>query len=467
MLWVWVMFSSLDLIRRNINRAVSDNLLGELNMNTNDFNNGQTIYLFSFLAAELPGGLLSKKVGPDIMTPISICVWGILCACQCLIKNRTGYYVTRALVGFSQGGFIPEMVLYLSYWYKGNELPIRLSVFWTAIPLTQILGSLLAAGFLKMRGLRGWSGWQWLFLIEGLMSVVIGLLTFFMMPASITETHKILKGKATWLNGKAGWFTEDEEKILVNRLLRDDPSKGDMNNRQHVDLRGIWAALRDFDLWPLYILGILAFVPFQPAANYLSLTLTTLGYSVFEANMLAIPGYFLFFVNILVIVWVSEKYRERLIFSAWSNVWTLPFLIGLVCIPPTASPWVRYALLTGVNGMPYTHAILVGMISRNANNVGTRAVSAALYNICYQFGSIVAVNIYQNDDKPYYYRGNKILVGLSSANIVLFILAKLYYVWRNQQKDKKWNALSDSQKADYLATTKDSGLKRLNVRFVH
>lgn len=51
---------------------------------------------------------------------------------------------------------------------------------------------------------------------------------------------------------------------------------------------------------------------------------------------------------------MSERFRERLIFSAWSNIWTLPFLIGLICIPTTASPWVRYALLTGVNGMPYS-----------------------------------------------------------------------------------------------------------------
>ncbi|KAK5271459.1 hypothetical protein LTR96_003284 [Exophiala xenobiotica] len=397
--------------------------LDELNMNTNDFNSGQTIYLTSFLAAELPGGLLSKKIGPDVMTPISICIWGTICACQCLIKSRTGFFVTRALLGFSQGGFIPEMVLYLSYFFKSNELPIRLSVFWTAIPLTQIIGALLAAGFLKMRGLNDWSGWQWLFLIEGLMSVVIGLMTFLVMPPSITETHKIFRGRATWLHGKTGWFTEREEKIGVNRILRDDPSKGHMNNRQHVDLRGIWQAVRDIDLWPTYV--------------------------------------------ILVVVWLSEKYRERLIFGSTSNFWVLPFLIGLLAIPASASPWIRYALLTGVNGEPYTHAILVGMISRNANSVGTRAVSAALYNICYQIGSIVAVNVYRNDDKPYYYRGNKILVGITSANIILFFLAKLYYVKRNQQKERKWNSLSDFDRANYLSTTKETGTKRLNIRFAH
>jgi hypothetical protein len=65
------------------------------------------------------------------------------------------------------------------------------------------------------------------------------------------------------------------------------------------------------------------------------------------------------------------------------------------------------------------------------------------------------------------YRGNKILVGLSSANIVLFLLAKLYYMKLNQQKDRKWNALSQDQKSEYLATNKDTGLKKMNVRFVH
>src|ERR1700743_2559781 len=121
-------------------------------MSTNDFNNGllpfnqhlsriyltycyigQTIYFFAFLAAELPGGLISKKIGPDVLTPISICTWGTICACQSLIKSRTGFYLTRAFLGFSQGGFIPDMVLYMSYFWKSNELPIRLSIFWTAI----------------------------------------------------------------------------------------------------------------------------------------------------------------------------------------------------------------------------------------------------------------------------------------------------------------------------------------------
>jgi MFS family permease len=115
-----------------------------------------------FLLAELPGGLLSKKIGPDRMTPLVITLWGIVCAAQAAMTGRKSFFAFRAILGLLQGGFIPEMVLYLSYFYKSNELPIRLSVFWTVIPVTQAYGALLAAGVLQMRGLQNWAGWQWL-----------------------------------------------------------------------------------------------------------------------------------------------------------------------------------------------------------------------------------------------------------------------------------------------------------------
>jgi len=91
-----------------------------------------------------------------------ITTWGILCAAQAAMKDRASFWAFRALLGFVQGGFIPEMILYLSYFYKSNELPFRISIFYTVIPVTQIYGTLLAAGLLEMRGIRGWGGWQWL-----------------------------------------------------------------------------------------------------------------------------------------------------------------------------------------------------------------------------------------------------------------------------------------------------------------
>jgi MFS family permease len=129
-------------------------------MDTNDFNTGQTIFLLSFLAAELPSGLISKKIGPDRWIPFIITAWSLVSAAQAGLTDKAGYFACRCLLGLLMGGFIPDTVLYITYWYKKTELPIRLSWFWTVLSTCNILGSLLAAGILQMRGLQGWSGWQ-------------------------------------------------------------------------------------------------------------------------------------------------------------------------------------------------------------------------------------------------------------------------------------------------------------------
>ena len=111
------MFCALDLNRKNINRAISDNMLKELGMNTNDFNYGQTIFLASFLCAELPSGLVSKKLGADRWIPTIIVAWSLVSASQAGLVGKTGYYVVRCLLGLLMGGFIPDIVLWLTYFF--------------------------------------------------------------------------------------------------------------------------------------------------------------------------------------------------------------------------------------------------------------------------------------------------------------------------------------------------------------
>ncbi|CAI9636664.1 mfs general substrate transporter [Alternaria burnsii] len=458
--WAWIMFISMELNRRNINRAISDNLLKDLGMNTNDYNYGQTIFLASFLFAELPSGLISKKLGADRWIPTIICTWSIVSAAQCAMKTKAHYFIIRCILGLLMGGFIPDIVLWLTYFYKSNELPYRLAWFWTALSTCNILGSLLAAGILQMRGLNGWGGWQYLFLIEGAMTLAIGIFSFGLMPPGACQTKH-------WFRGKNGWFTEHEEHILVNRILRDDPSKGDMNNRQAVGLPLLWKAACDWEQWPLYLIGLTAYIPPNPPQNYLSYILRQLGFSVFEANLLAIPSQFLYAVQLLVVTWLSEKFKERSMISSLSNIWIFPWLLALVVLPASANPWIRYALLTGLLSYPYCHAILVSWNAKNSNSVRTRAVSAAFYNMFVQSGNIIASNIYRDDDQPLYRRGNKILLGVCVYNVFLFYGVKAFYIWRNKVREGQWNAMTKGEQEDYVINTKDEGMKRLDFRFAH
>ena len=94
-------------------------------------------------------------------------------------------------------------------------------------------------------------------------------------------------------------------------------------------------------------------------------------------------------------------------------------------------------------------------------------MSAALYNIFIQLGNIIASNIYRKEDHPLYIRGNKILLRTTVFNIILFYLVKVFYIWRNTVRDRRWNALLVEEKEDYILYNKDKRLKRLDFRFAH
>lgn len=128
-------------------------------------------------------------------------------------------YVVALLLTRLKSSFklLSQTILYLSYYYTAAELTIRLSFFWVSLTTTNIIGSLLAAGILQLRGRHGLAGWRWLFLLEGILTLLIGVFAAFYLPAGPTQTAGGFRGK--------GWFSEREEVILVNRVLRDDPTK--------------------------------------------------------------------------------------------------------------------------------------------------------------------------------------------------------------------------------------------------
>ncbi|KAJ9145106.1 Allantoate permease [Pleurostoma richardsiae] len=459
-LWACVMFFGLQVDRANLSQAISDNMLDDLGLSTNDYNYGHSIFLVSFLAAELPSQLISKALGPDRWIPTQMVVWSLVAISQCALTGRSSFFVTRSLLGFLEGGFIPDLVLWLSYFYTSRELPIRLSYFWTTLSVTGIVTSVLAYALLHLRGLFGWEGWRWLFLIEGLITLAVGVVSFFKMPASAVQTK-------TWFRPK-GWFTDREVAVVVNRVLRDDPSKGDMHNRQALTPRRLWEALKDYDLWPLYALGLVAYMPQSPPKLYITLTLRALGFSTFTTNLLTIPADIAHIVNLLLVTRLSEWLNERTFVAILQPLWTLPCIIALRFWPDVfEDKWGTYALVMVLLSYPYCHAILVGWCSKNSNNVGTRTVSAALYNMSVQTGGVFSSYIYREDDKPLYHRGNSTLLAINVMSLILFVLTKLYYIWRNRQKEKLWNALTPEQQAQYRKATTLQGSRRLDFRFAH
>jgi hypothetical protein len=175
---------------------------------------------------------------------------------------------------------------------------------------------------------------------------------------------------------------------------------------------------------------------------------------------LQIPAYILFILQLLFWTWLSEKLNERFLVALCSQIWAFPLLFALEFLPKTIGPWPRWTISTLLVGHPYVHAILVAITSRNAGTVRTRTVASALYNMCVQASSIIASNIYRDNDRPLYRKGNKVLIAICCYNFLVFVGAKIYYKRVNARRDWLWNGMDKNERERYLESTKDKGNKR-------
>ncbi|TIB73041.1 hypothetical protein E3Q24_01413 [Wallemia mellicola] len=453
--WCMLLFFALDIDRSNIKNATADNFLDDLGLSQSDYNLGQTLSKVGFLIAELPSQLVSKRIGPDRWIPTQIVIFSIISGAQFWLRGRSSFLATRFLIAFFQGGFIPDTILYLSYYYTKTELPIRIALFYTINPLADLVTAFLSVGLLEMRGILGYEGWRWMYLIEALITLIIGISAFFYLPAGPTQTTI---------------FNEKEEKIITNKVLRDDPGKASMHNRQLLTPRMLLKSLLDWDQFPLLLLGFTFDLPSYPVKNYLQQSFKSLGFSTVMSNLLTIPYIMVSIFTVVAVACLSELFNDRAkrrigLVSTIEPIWMLPCFVALLVLK-SPGPWSYFAISTALLGYPNIQPIMISWCSANAGDVSNRTVSASLFNMFVQVGEIAGSNVYQEADVNYT-KGNSGLIGVLCFNILMFPAVKLYYHLRNRYKEKKWGELTIDERIEYLRTTKDKANKRFDFRFIH
>lgn len=458
---ICLMFFGLQLDRGNLSNALTDNFLKDTHMTTNDYNDGTTIQLVCFLTTEFPVQLLTKRYGFRRVLPIMVMAWSTVSWAQAFMQNRTSFFLTRAFIGACEGGFIPGTILFATYFYKSKELGSRLAVFWSTLNIARVISALLAAGILQMRGVGGKPGWFWLFLLEGLLTFVIGIFAFLYLPESPISTKSVIWRKP--------WFTAREEQIMINRILRDDPAKGLTGIKEPAkwsDIREAWA---DKSMWGLFFIGLIGYIAATPVQAYLSYSLKVVGgFTTLQSNLLTTVSAVVQVITILALAKSSEYFNERTWHCFFGEFWVFPCLVALLTIPDKKMPWDRFTIATLVSGYPYFHPILSAWISENSFSVKKRAITAATYNVIVQIGSLIGSQIYRADDAPFYHRGNKILISFCSATLVALIVQNQWLKILNRRKERTWAAMTEAEKAQYQADTKArelDGNKRLDFRF--
>ncbi|THW45376.1 putative MFS transporter [Aureobasidium pullulans] len=390
------------------------------------------------------------------------------------MQNEAGFYVTRALIGLCEGAFAPLTVMCLSGFYTNIELGFRIAILSSGINIAKALSSLIAAGILNMRGIGGKPGWFYLLLINGLVVFVIGIISVLYLPAGPTRTQSVLYRKP--------WFSEREKGdsrnasylqdililvvIVINRLLRDDVSKGKTSTKEKTSLRDIWNTLKDPALIGFWFLALIICMGKSPVSQYLVLNLRQLGFTRFESTVLTIPSDFLRTVTVLALTWSSGHFEEKVFHCIIPGCIEIPLFAALLILPPHGYSWVRFAIITLIIGSPSSHPIMASWISVNSFDPKKRGITIALFGTFHEIGSIAAAQIYRDDDKPYYYTGNKVLISICAVSIVGLLIHREVLKHINRKKKRAWESLSEVEQREYSKNQEHSiGNKSLTFRF--
>ena len=217
-----------------------------IGLTATQFGLGAGIFFAGYCLLEIPSNLVLYRVGARIWISRIMITWGLVSAATALVVGPTSFYFMRALLGAAEAGFFPGIAFYLATWFPAEYRTRITAWFMVAIPISAVIGGPLSGLLLKMDGIAGLAGWQWLFIIEGLPAAFVGLSLLWLMSDSPENT---------------AWLTEEEKRIVRNRLAAEQrPREVNKLSKAVVDIRVLILAGIQFGFL-VGSYGILNFMP--------------------------------------------------------------------------------------------------------------------------------------------------------------------------------------------------------------
>ena len=235
-LFICYVFSYLD--RVNVGFAKLQ-MLSDLKFSETVYGFGAGIFFVGYFLFEVPSNLIMYRVGARVWIARIMITWGVLASSMMFVRSETSFYVLRFFLGAAEAGFVPGILLYLTYWFPAKRRGKVMAIFLTGIPVSGVIGGPLSGWILHaFAGVNGWPGWKWLFLIEGLPSLVAGIIALFWLTNGIRSAH---------------WLTEPEKQILEAHV---ETEKG---TKQHHSLKDAFSEPKVFLLaitYALFLMGL-------------------------------------------------------------------------------------------------------------------------------------------------------------------------------------------------------------------
>jgi MFS family permease len=166
------------------------------------FGLGGGIFFVGYFLAEVPSNLILERVGARVWIARILVTWGLISALTAFVWNEWSFYGIRFLLGIAEAGFYPGIILFLTWWFPAAYRSRMIAQFMMAIPVAVVTGSLISGYILGMDGILGFAGWQWLFIIEALPALILGVVVYFTLTDRPELAHWLSEPQRTWLSGR-------------------------------------------------------------------------------------------------------------------------------------------------------------------------------------------------------------------------------------------------------------------------
>ncbi|KAI0649693.1 MFS general substrate transporter [Trametes meyenii] len=394
----------------NIANAKLQGLVTQLELMGNEYNIALTMYFVSYCLCTIPANLLLKKVRPSRWLPGLAITWGTITTLMGLVKTYPQLVGARIALGAAEAGLSSGIFYYMTMWYPRYMVQYRIGLCYGGATIAGAFSGLVAYGIAFMSGTAGLLGWSWIFILEGIVTVLVGLvalLVFVDLPDS------------------ARFLSPDERAYVIYRKKYDNSSVGE---EEHFEVRHILEGVLDWQVWALAMVSCVnsICVFFQFIKSYSALTLiSNFGYNPTISQLLSVPPYAA--ATIAVITWAiwSDRVQMRspFVFAGYALM-----LVSFAINISHASAGVKYfgtylAIIGGYAAFP----AIVSWLGNNVVGHYKRGVALGVQLLFGSLGGVIASNIYHVRDAPLYIHGHTIELGVACGGLVLVPLIVLAY----------------------------------------
>ncbi|KAH9947914.1 MFS general substrate transporter [Amylocystis lapponica] len=402
--WLAVLYLLNFLDRGNIGNARLYGMTTDLHITDTQYLVALTAFFFPYALFEPPSNVALRKLRPSLWLSFLVLAWGILMTLHGVVTNYGGLVTVRVLLGLAEAGLYPGIAFYLTCWYPKSELGSRIALFFTSATVAGAFSGLLAAAIHNMDGIGGKPGWAWIFILEGLVTVVCAVASFWILE-DFPENAK---------------FLSEPERVWVIRRLHADMKLSASGEK--FKMKYIRQCLTDWKTW--VAMGIymgfdgplFAFSLFTPTI------INKLGYKATAANLLSVPVYAWACIVTVAVGFLGDRIGKR----AYINLYVCTSLVGyIILIASSSAPLSYFAVYLAASAW----------VSSNVEGSYKRSATLGMAIGWGNLNGAVSSNVYRSVDAPWYRMGHGVILAYIAIGFLCSLAFMILLKRENVRRD--------------------------------